>query len=157
MEITSLAAHEILKLLRSGQISPEEVVTALSRRIEKVDPLVHAYLSHDLERALADASSVDVSLPLGGLPISVKDVISVKGHPCSCASKILESYIAPYDATVISRLRAAGAIPFGRLNMDEFAMGSSTENSAFGPTKNPWDNARTPGGSSGGSAAAVAN
>jgi aspartyl-tRNA(Asn)/glutamyl-tRNA(Gln) amidotransferase subunit A len=156
VEITSLAAHEILNLLRSRKVSPEEVVTALSRRIEKVDPLVHAYLSHDLERALADASSADVSLPLGGLPISIKDIISVKGHPCSCASKILENYIAPYDATVVSRLRAAGAIPFGRLNMDEFAMGSSTENSAFGPSKNPWDITRTPGGSSGGSAAAVA-
>jgi len=155
VEITSLAAHEILNLLRSRKVSPEEVVTALSRRIEKVDPLVHAYLSHDLERALADASSADVSLPLGGLPISIKDIISVKGHPCSCASKILENYIAPYDATVVSRLRAAGAIPFGRLNMDEFAMGSSTENSAFGPSKNPWDITRTPGGSSGGSAAAV--
>jgi len=117
MEITSFAAHEILNLLRSRQISPEEVVTALSQRIEKVDPLIHAYLSYDLERALADASSADVSLPLGGLPISIKDVISVKGHPCSCASRILENYIAPYDATVILRLRAAGAIPFGRLNI----------------------------------------
>ena len=156
MEITALTAHELLNLLRSRQISPEEVVRALSRRIEEVDPLIHAYLSHDLDRALADASSADVSLSLGGLPISIKDLISVKGHPCGCASKILESYIAPYDATVISRLRAAGAIPFGRLNMDEFAMGSSTENSAFGPSKNPWDITRTPGGSSGGSAAAVA-
>ncbi len=156
MGITSLTAHEILHLLRSRQISPAEVVMALSRRIEEVDPLLHAYLSHDLDRALADAASVDVGLPLGGLPISIKDLISVQGHPCSCASKILEGYIAPYDATVISKLRAAGAIPFGRLNMDEFAMGSSTENSAFGPTKNPWDTTRTPGGSSGGSAAAVA-
>jgi aspartyl-tRNA(Asn)/glutamyl-tRNA(Gln) amidotransferase subunit A len=156
VEITSLTAHEILHLLRSKQVSPTEVVTALARRIETVDPLLHAYLSYDLDRALAEAASVDVGLPLGGLPISIKDLISVKGHPCSCASKILEGYIAPYDATVISNLRAAGAIPFGRLNMDEFAMGSSTENSAFGPTKNPWDTTRTPGGSSGGSAAAVA-
>src|SRR6516165_2935886 len=156
MKIIALTAHELLSLLRSRHISPKEVVTALSQRIEEVDPLVHAYLSYDVERALADASSVDVSLPLGGLPVSIKDVISVQGHPCGCASKILEGYLAPYDATVISRLRAAGAIPFGRLNMDEFAMGSSTENSAFGPTKNPWDNTRTPGGSSGGSAAAVA-
>jgi aspartyl-tRNA(Asn)/glutamyl-tRNA(Gln) amidotransferase subunit A len=156
VEITSLTAHEILKLLRSRQISPKEVVTALSQRIEEVDPLLHAYLSYDLDRALGDAASADASLPLGGLPISIKDAISVKGHPCGCASKILQGYIAPYDATVISKLRAAGAIPFGRLNMDEFAMGSSTENSAFGPSKNPWDTTRTPGGSSGGSAAAVA-
>ena len=155
MEIIALTAHELLSLLRSRQISPREVMTALSRRIEEVDPLVHAYLSYDLERALVEASSADVSLPLGGLPVSIKDVISVQGHPCGCASKILQGYTAPYDATVISRLRAAGAIPFGRLNMDEFAMGSSTENSAFGPSKNPWDTTRTPGGSSGGSAAAV--
>jgi aspartyl-tRNA(Asn)/glutamyl-tRNA(Gln) amidotransferase subunit A len=156
VEITSLTAHEVLHLLRSRQISPAEVIRALARRIEEIDPLIHAYLSYDLDRALADAGSVDVGLPLGGLPVSIKDLISVKGHPCSCASKILEGYIAPYDATVISKLRAAGAIPFGRLNMDEFAMGSSTENSAFGPSKNPWDTTRAPGGSSGGSAAAIA-
>ncbi len=156
MEVTSLAAHEIQALIRAGEISPKEVIEALARRIEEVDPVIHGYLSHDVERAIAEAEKVDVNLPLGGVPISIKDIINVKDHPCGCASKILEGYIAPYDATVIARLRAAGAIPFGRVNMDEFAMGSSTENSAFGPTKNPWDTTRIPGGSSGGSAAVVA-
>lgn len=156
MELTSLTVHEIRALISAGQISSKEVVEALGRRIEEVDPLIHGYLSHDLDRAISEADHVDLALPLGGVPISIKDVINVKGHPCGCASKILQGYIAPYDATVIAKLRAAGAIPFGRVNMDEFAMGSSTENSAFGPTLNPWDFTRTPGGSSGGSAAVVA-
>ena len=156
MEITSLTVHEVQALIRAKQISPKEVVEALGHRIEEVDPLIHGYLSYDLSRALLEAQKTDVRLPLGGVPISVKDVISVQGHPCGCASKILQGYIAPYDATVIAKLRVAGAIPFGRVNMDEFAMGSSTENSAFGPTRNPWDSTRTPGGSSGGSAAVVA-
>ena len=157
MQITSLNVHDLQALLRAGQISPKEVIEALGRRIEEVDPLIHGYLSHDLDRAILEAQQVDVRLPLGGVPISIKDVINVKGHPCGCASEILQGYIAPYDATVISKLRSAGAIPFGRANMDEFAMGSSTENSAFGPTRNPWDITRIPGGSSGGSAAVVAS
>jgi len=156
LEITSLTVHEIRELIRSAQVSPKEVIEALGRRIDEIDPLIHGYLSHDLERAISEAQRVDVSLPLGGVPISIKDVISVQGHPCGCASKILQGYVAPYDATVVAKLRAAGAIPFGRVNMDEFAMGSSTENSAFGATGNPWDITRTPGGSSGGSAAVVA-
>jgi aspartyl-tRNA(Asn)/glutamyl-tRNA(Gln) amidotransferase subunit A len=156
VEITSLTVHDIQALIRAGQVSPKEVIEALGQRIEEVDPLIHGYLSHDLDRAISEAQQVDVRLPLGGVPISIKDVINVKGHPCGCASKILQGYIAPYDATVIAKLRTAGAIPFGRVNMDEFAMGSSTENSAFGPTRNPWDISRIPGGSSGGSAAVVA-
>ena len=132
------------------------MVDALAARIEKVDPAIHAYLSFDLAQARRDAEAADVSLPLGGVPVAIKDVISVAGQPCGCASHILDGYVAPYDATCIARLRAAGAIPFGRLNMDEFAMGSSTENSSKGPTFNPWDTARVPGGSSGGSAAVVA-
>ncbi|HET9377608.1 MAG TPA: Asp-tRNA(Asn)/Glu-tRNA(Gln) amidotransferase subunit GatA [Chthoniobacterales bacterium] len=156
MEITSLTLHEIRDLLKSKEVSSREVVEALCHRIEKIDPKIHGYLSYDRDKALADAANVDVSSPLAGVPITVKDVISVAGHPCGCASKILDGYIAPYDATVISRLRQAGAIPFGRANMDEFAMGSSTENSAFGPSRNPWDTDRIPGGSSGGSAAVIA-
>jgi aspartyl-tRNA(Asn)/glutamyl-tRNA(Gln) amidotransferase subunit A len=156
VEITSLTVHALQALLRSGQISSKEVIEALGRRIEEVDPLIHGYLSYDLDRAISEAQQADVRLPLGGVPISIKDVINVNGHPCGCASKILQGYVAPYDATVIAKLRAAGAIPFGRANMDEFAMGSSTENSAFGPTRNPWDVSRIPGGSSGGSAAVVA-
>jgi aspartyl-tRNA(Asn)/glutamyl-tRNA(Gln) amidotransferase subunit A len=152
----SLTVHEAQDLLRRKEVSPKEIVEALIRRIEQVDGTIHGFLSFDPERALEEAEQADISLPLGGIPIAIKDVVSVKGHPCGCASKILQGYVAPYDATVIERLRAAGAIPFGRTNMDEFAMGSSTENSAFGPSTNPWDPERTPGGSSGGSAAVVA-
>jgi aspartyl-tRNA(Asn)/glutamyl-tRNA(Gln) amidotransferase subunit A len=154
--ISSLTVHEALDLLRRKEISPKEIVEALIRRIEQVDGVVHGYLSFDPQRAVEEAEQADVSLPLGGIPIAIKDVVSVQGHPCGCASKILKGYIAPFDATVIKKMRAAGAIPFGRTNMDEFAMGSSTENSAFGPSHNPWDPERAPGGSSGGSSAVVA-
>jgi aspartyl-tRNA(Asn)/glutamyl-tRNA(Gln) amidotransferase subunit A len=156
VELFSLTVHETRDLLRTKQVSPKEVAESLIRRIERIDGAIHGYLSFDGERALKEAELADVSLPLGGVPIAIKDVISVQGHSCGCASKILQGYVAPYDATVIGKLRAAGAIPFGRANMDEFAMGSSTENSAFGPSHNPWDLERTPGGSSGGSAAIVA-
>jgi aspartyl-tRNA(Asn)/glutamyl-tRNA(Gln) amidotransferase subunit A len=152
----SLTVHEAQDLLRRKEVSSKEIVEALIKRIEQVDGTVHGFLSFDPERALAEAEQADVSLPLGGIPIAIKDVVSVKGHPCGCASKILQGYVAPFDATAIKKLRAAGAIPFGRTNMDEFAMGSSTENSAFGPSTNPWDPQRTPGGSSGGSASVVA-
>jgi aspartyl-tRNA(Asn)/glutamyl-tRNA(Gln) amidotransferase subunit A len=156
VEITSLTLHETRDLLKSKQVSAREVIEALCQRIEKIDPKIHGYLSYDVEKAIADAAKADVDLPLAGVPIAIKDVINVAGHPCGCASKILQGYVAPYDATVINRLKRAGAIPFGRANMDEFAMGSSTENSAFGPSRNPWDTERIPGGSSGGSAAVVA-
>jgi aspartyl-tRNA(Asn)/glutamyl-tRNA(Gln) amidotransferase subunit A len=156
MEITSLSVAELQAKLRAGELSPVDAINALDARIAAVDPQVQAYLSRNAEAARAEAAKADVSLPLGGVPIGIKDVINVQGEPCTAASKILKPYRSPYNATVIAKLRAAGAIPFGRLNMDEFAMGSSTENSAYQPTRNPWDLTRIPGGSSGGSAAAVA-
>jgi aspartyl-tRNA(Asn)/glutamyl-tRNA(Gln) amidotransferase subunit A len=143
-------------LLRRREISPREVLETLQARIEDIDGKIDAYLSRNFETALKEAEKVDVDLPLGGVPIAIKDIISVAGQPCTCASKILANYRAIYDATVIQKLRAAGAIPFGKTNMDEFAMGSSTENSGMKLTRNPWDVSRVPGGSSGGSAAAVA-
>jgi len=155
-DLPGLTIFELQKLLRGREVSPREVLEALHERIESLDPQIDAYLSRDLDAALAAADAVDVSLPLGGIPIAIKDAISVAGQPCTCASKILQDYRAMFDATAIVRLKAAGAIPFGKTNMDEFAMGSSTENSSVKPTRNPWDRKRIPGGSSGGSAAAVA-
>ena len=156
MELPALSLAGVQAKLRAREVSPAEVLRALDARIVQVDPQIHGYLSRDLDAALKCAESADVSLPLGGVPIAIKDVINVTGEPCTAASKILEGYRSNYDATVIRKLRAAGAIPFGRCNLDEFAMGSSTENSAFGHTRNPWDTSRIPGGSSGGSAAVVA-
>jgi aspartyl-tRNA(Asn)/glutamyl-tRNA(Gln) amidotransferase subunit A len=156
MELPALSLADVQSKLRAKEVSPAEVLRALDERISRVDPQIHGYLSRDLDAALACAENADVSLPLGGVPIAIKDVINVSGEPCTAASKILQGYTATYDATVIRRLRSAGAIPFGRCNLDEFAMGSSTENSAFGHTRNPWDTTRIPGGSSGGSAAVVA-
>jgi len=155
-DLPRLTIVELQKLLRAREVTPREVLEALHERIETLEPKIDAYLSRDLDAALAAADAVDVSLPLGGIPLAIKDAISVEGQPCSCASKILRDYRAMFDATVIRKLKAAGAIPFGKTNMDEFAMGSSTENSSVKPARNPWDTTRIPGGSSGGSAAAVA-
>jgi aspartyl-tRNA(Asn)/glutamyl-tRNA(Gln) amidotransferase subunit A len=155
-ELPALTIADLQTLLRRREVSPREVVETLHARINDVEAKIDAYLSIDFDAALKDAEKVDVDLPLGGVPIAIKDIINVADQPCTCGSKILANYQAMYDATVIRKLKAAGAIPFGKTNMDEFAMGSSTENSSVKLTHNPWDLSRVPGGSSGGSAAAVA-
>ena len=156
MDLAGLTIAKARRMISAGELSPVQLLDAVNAAIEKTDPQIRGYLSRDYERARAAAEKADTSLPLGGIPVAIKDVINVAGEPCTCASKILQGYTAPYDATVIRKLRAAGAIPFGRTNMDEFAMGSSTENSALQVTRNPRDPERIPGGSSGGSAAVVA-
>jgi aspartyl-tRNA(Asn)/glutamyl-tRNA(Gln) amidotransferase subunit A len=156
----SLAASSLSSLRRqltSGEISSRDIVEDVIAQISSRDGDVGAFLSHHSEDALAAAEKADLSLPLGGLPIGIKDNINVAGQPCTCASKFLrDAYTSPYDATAITKLRAAGAIPFGKTNLDEFAMGSSTENSGLQTTQNPSAPGHIPGGSSGGSAAAVA-
>ena len=162
-EPTSLTIHELLDAYRTGATTPTTVTEAYLARIEALDERLGAYLTVTADEALAAARAAEQRYragaprgPLDGIPIAYKDVLCTRGVRTTCGSRILESFAPPYDATVVSRLRAAGAVMLGKTNMDEFAMGSSTENSAFQPTRNPWDLARVPGGSSGGSAAAVA-
>ena len=158
MNAASLTIAQLKAAYSAGDLSPAEAARSVAEAIDARDGEIGGYLSYDLDTALAEAETADISKPLGGVPIAIKDLINVKGQPCSCASKILHGkYTAPYDATVIRKLREAGAIPLGRANMDEFAMGSSTENSGIQPCRNPWDTSRIPGGSSGGSAAVVAS
>jgi aspartyl-tRNA(Asn)/glutamyl-tRNA(Gln) amidotransferase subunit A len=163
--LNRLTISEITSKLARREFSAREAVQACLDQINRVDGKIHAFLSYDANDALQQAGAADKLLangathrhqPLLGVPIALKDVLAVKDQPLGCASKILAKFISPFDATVVQKLKAAGAILFGRLNMDEFAMGSSTENSAFFTTRNPWDTTRIPGGSSGGSAAAVA-
>ena len=158
----SLTIHQLVEQLRAGELSSREATQACLNRVEQVDGRLNAFISVDANDALAQADAADQSrtagedLPLLGVPVAVKDVLAVRDQPLNCASKILGEFNSPYDATVIQKLREAGAVIFGRLNMDEFAMGSSNENSAFGPVRNPWNTDCIPGGSSGGSAVAVA-
>src|SRR6266542_1900365 len=161
--LTELPAHELAGLYARGEASAVEVTEAHLERIQATDEVLHAFLTVSGEQALADARAVDAARaagerlgPLAGVPLALKDVLVTKGLRTTAGSKILDEFRPPYDATVVERLRRAGVVVLGKTNMDEFAMGSSTENSGFGPTRNPWDTARVPGGSSGGSAAAVA-
>ncbi len=162
MPLTRMSAAELGARLASGDVSSVEATQAHLDRIAAVDGDVHAFL-HINERALETAAAVDARRAAGetlgelaGVPIAIKDVLCTLDMPSTAGSKILEGWVPPYDATVVARLRAAGMVPLGKTNMDEFAMGSSTEHSAYGPTRNPWDLERIPGGSGGGSAAAVA-
>ena len=162
-ELIRKSASELAELLDSRAASSVEIVQAHLDRIEDVDTTIHAFLHVDADGALATARDIDARRTAGeslsalaGVPIAVKDVLTTKGIPTTAGSRILEGWVAPYDATVTARLKAAGLPILGKTNMDEFAMGSSTEHSGYGPTRNPWDIDRIPGGSGGGSAAAVA-
>lgn len=162
-ELVRRTAAELSRALQAGEVSAREVTQAHLERISEVEPQLRAFLHVDDEGALAAASDVDERRargeelhPLAGVPVAVKDGVVTRGMPTTAASRMLEGWVPPYDATVVERMRAAGMVILGKTNLDEFAMGSSTEHSAFGPSHNPWDTSRTPGGSGGGSAAAVA-
>jgi aspartyl-tRNA(Asn)/glutamyl-tRNA(Gln) amidotransferase subunit A len=162
MKLHALTIEQASGLLKNKEISSVELTRAVLDRIDAVDGKVGAYLTVDADGALSQARTADQRLaagnaaPLTGIPLGIKDLMCTRGLRTTCASKILENFVPPYDATVITRLKNAGAVIVGKLNMDEFAMGSTTEHSGFQVTRNPWNLDRIPGGSSGGSAAAVA-
>jgi len=163
LTLNRLTAHEVINLIKKKKVTAFEVIQDIYNQIDKFDNIIKAFLILNRKEAFQQAKEIDVKvkngeeLPLlAGVAVAIKDIITTKGLETTCGSKILEGFIPPYNATVINKLKEAGAIIIGKTNMDEFAMGSSTENSAFGPTRNPWDLERVPGGSSGGSAAAVA-
>ncbi len=162
-ELNQLTAHEVADLVGRRQITAVAVTEACLRRIDEVEPLIGSFIRVDREGALRMAAEVDRRIAgkeepglLSGVPVALKDILCVKGREITCGSRILAGFISPYDATVVKKLKAAGAVFLGQTNMDEFAMGSSTENSCYAPTRNPWAPDRVPGGSSGGSAAALA-
>ncbi|MBM4334154.1 MAG: Asp-tRNA(Asn)/Glu-tRNA(Gln) amidotransferase subunit GatA [Deltaproteobacteria bacterium] len=162
MELYQLSAHKLHEMLVNKEINSREVTESVLKRIEQVEDRIHAFITLTPELAMQQAALADAHIqkgnagPLTGIPLAIKDLICTRGVRTTCGSHILENFIPAYDATVIEKLKEAGAVIVGKANMDEFAMGSSTENSFFGPTRNPWDMERIPGGSSGGSAAAVA-
>jgi aspartyl-tRNA(Asn)/glutamyl-tRNA(Gln) amidotransferase subunit A len=158
-DLTRLTAVEVAERIKARDVSAVEVAQAHLDRIDEVNGRLNAFLHVDTEGALAQARRVDageLTGPLAGVPLALKDVIVTKGVPTTAGSKILEGWVPPYDATIVTKMRDAGIVVLGKTNMDEFAMGSSTEHSAYGPSHNPWDLERTPGGSGGGSSAAVA-
>src|SRR5918994_1544972 len=163
MNLFSLTLHEASEKLRQREVSSQELTEAVFRRVAQTDGILRSYITICRDAAIADAKEADNRLrqgptasPLLGIPIALKDNLLTRGLRTTCASRILDNFIPPYDATAVAKLRSAGAVITGKTNLDEFAMGSSAENSAFFPTRNPWNRDRVPGGSSGGSAAAVA-